>query len=297
MGLDKSQYEAYKLALTHEFAVVQGPPGTGKTFLGVKVAKTLIENLKPRLNCLLLIICYTNHALDQFLEAILPLTNSIARIGGQSRNEAMEKININKLRLQATRKFINKETNRLYYEQMQNLKCAVNKVQNAQNRLHYLQEGLMSFNSLKDHIPEVRVLGEYYTTHRRHIKTDPLRHWLFEYMEFVEFQIILEEENGNQDPADQQVGQNAFVNYKEEEEHERTNFILDEFDYDNDDENSFLIDERIRVSFSVEDTEKKLNDAIIVYKKLNITNIQRQQEMQRQMIELKSSLNLFSVRL
>jgi hypothetical protein len=37
LGLDESQYEALKIALTKEVAVIQGSPGTGKTFLGLKV--------------------------------------------------------------------------------------------------------------------------------------------------------------------------------------------------------------------------------------------------------------------
>ena len=32
LGLDSSQYEAIKLALTNELVVIQGPPGTGKFF-------------------------------------------------------------------------------------------------------------------------------------------------------------------------------------------------------------------------------------------------------------------------
>jgi superfamily II DNA or RNA helicase len=37
LGLDESQHEALKIALTKEVAVIQGPPGTGKTFIGLKV--------------------------------------------------------------------------------------------------------------------------------------------------------------------------------------------------------------------------------------------------------------------
>ena len=33
LGLDSSQYEAIKSALTHELVVIQGPPGTGKNFI------------------------------------------------------------------------------------------------------------------------------------------------------------------------------------------------------------------------------------------------------------------------
>ncbi|KAJ4449057.1 hypothetical protein ANN_00452 [Periplaneta americana] len=80
LGLDDSQYRAFRFALTREFVVIQGPPGTGKTFLGLKVAGVLLENQKvwnedrrP-----ILVVCYTNHALDQFLEGILKFTEKIA---------------------------------------------------------------------------------------------------------------------------------------------------------------------------------------------------------------------------
>ena len=46
LGLDESQYEALKIALTKEVAVIQGPPGTGKTFLGLKVRKPLKKALR-----------------------------------------------------------------------------------------------------------------------------------------------------------------------------------------------------------------------------------------------------------
>lgn len=74
MSLDQSQYEAIKLALTNKLALIQGPPGTGKTWLGVKLVQFLIQNKslwwnKPNeRHKPILMICYTNHALDQFLE-------------------------------------------------------------------------------------------------------------------------------------------------------------------------------------------------------------------------------------
>ncbi|KAF6021731.1 hypothetical protein EB796_019953 [Bugula neritina] len=39
------QYDAFKLALTKEFAIIQGPPGTGKTYVGLKIVETLLYNL------------------------------------------------------------------------------------------------------------------------------------------------------------------------------------------------------------------------------------------------------------
>ncbi|KAF6028545.1 ZNFX1 [Bugula neritina] len=100
MGFNQSQYEAYKTALTKEFVVIQGPPGTGKTYVSLRIVETFIKNLfssssklssrrsetvtkwdnpahcsvnklPDRMNRPILVVCYTNHALDQFLEGIL----------------------------------------------------------------------------------------------------------------------------------------------------------------------------------------------------------------------------------
>jgi hypothetical protein len=38
----------------------------------------------------ILVICYTNHALDQFLEGIAKFTRQIVRIGSQSKCAALE---------------------------------------------------------------------------------------------------------------------------------------------------------------------------------------------------------------
>ncbi|CAG9814752.1 unnamed protein product [Phaedon cochleariae] len=67
--LNGSQVTAFKAALSQEISVIQGPPGTGKTFLGLKIADTLLRNKEAWFNHTpMLVICYTNHALDQFLE-------------------------------------------------------------------------------------------------------------------------------------------------------------------------------------------------------------------------------------
>lgn len=60
------QYRAFKAALTHEFAVIQGPPSTGKTYVRLKIIKIIIDSLYKfsHLSRLILVVCYTNHALD-----------------------------------------------------------------------------------------------------------------------------------------------------------------------------------------------------------------------------------------
>ena len=68
-----------------------GPPGTGKTYVGVQIAKLLLHNTSPvpgggavgkPVIGPLLCVCYTNHALDQFLMELQQagITNMV-RIG------------------------------------------------------------------------------------------------------------------------------------------------------------------------------------------------------------------------
>ena len=71
--LNQSQLEAIQAALTKEFVVIQGPPGTGKTYVGLKIVQALFKNQQywhkqMRARSPMLVVCYTNHALDQFLE-------------------------------------------------------------------------------------------------------------------------------------------------------------------------------------------------------------------------------------
>uniref|UniRef100_A0A1A8CEK6 Zinc finger, NFX1-type containing 1 n=2 Tax=Nothobranchius kadleci TaxID=1051664 RepID=A0A1A8CEK6_NOTKA len=102
LGLDESQMRAFQLALTKELAIIQGPPGTGKTYVGLKIAKALLTNqglwntkADP---APMLVVCYTNHALDQFLEGIHKfLKHGIVRVGGRSSSEILKKFNLREL--------------------------------------------------------------------------------------------------------------------------------------------------------------------------------------------------------
>jgi AAA domain len=64
---DRSQLAAMQQALTQQVALIQGPPGTGKTFAGVQLCDIILRSTQETVLC----VCYTNHALDQFLEALL----------------------------------------------------------------------------------------------------------------------------------------------------------------------------------------------------------------------------------
>ena len=60
---------------------------SGKTFLGLKIARTLIQNAQVwnrAGDSPILLVCYTNHALDQFLEGISKfIDGGIVRVGGR----------------------------------------------------------------------------------------------------------------------------------------------------------------------------------------------------------------------
>ncbi|XP_051269576.1 NFX1-type zinc finger-containing protein 1 [Dicentrarchus labrax] len=102
LGLDESQMQAFQLALTKELAIIQGPPGTGKTYVGLKIAQALLTNQelwRSKLDTVpMLVVCYTNHALDQFLEGIHKfLKDGIVRVGGRSNSEILKRFNLREL--------------------------------------------------------------------------------------------------------------------------------------------------------------------------------------------------------
>jgi len=99
LKLDLSQYNALKAALTTEFVVIQGPPGTGKTYIGLKIVQVLLANEQAwnsfDESCPIIIVCFTNHALDQFLELIIDCklisnNNDLVRIGSQSKSAKLK---------------------------------------------------------------------------------------------------------------------------------------------------------------------------------------------------------------
>ncbi|XP_077298497.1 NFX1-type zinc finger-containing protein 1-like [Arctopsyche grandis] len=149
LDLDEYQYKAYKMALSREFVTIQGPPGTGKTFIGLKIVNTLLNNIskhdKP-----LLVLCFTNHALDQFLSGILPTTNKIVRIGGQSKNEEFaKKYNLHSLRKSHAIK--NPYSSDLFniIEKMKMLQSAILHIE--------AEDGIIDMELLSEHLPQYNI--------------------------------------------------------------------------------------------------------------------------------------------
>ncbi|KAL2044224.1 hypothetical protein N7G274_002929 [Stereocaulon virgatum] len=83
--LDLSQVECFMAGLTQRFSLVQGPPRTGKSFIGALIAKAIYRFSSQNI----LVVCYTNHALDQFLEDLLKVGiphGSIVRLGSAGKS-------------------------------------------------------------------------------------------------------------------------------------------------------------------------------------------------------------------
>ena len=146
-SLDESQYRALKMALRQELSVIQGPPGTGKTFIGLKLVQAFLHNRQvwdPQKNSPILVVCYTNHALDQFLEEIVEVYTEegatppdIVRIGGRCKNENLSNFVLAKrvLALRNERSlpgFLNKQS-RDARDEMNRLKAAFNALQQQMN--------------------------------------------------------------------------------------------------------------------------------------------------------------------
>ncbi len=82
--LDDSQLRALLLALTTAVSLIQGPPGTGKSFIGALIVRFLFDA-----GLRVLVLSYTNHALDQFLEDLLEAelpASSMVRLGSKAKS-------------------------------------------------------------------------------------------------------------------------------------------------------------------------------------------------------------------
>ncbi|KAK4152576.1 helicase required for RNAi-mediated heterochromatin assembly 1 [Chaetomidium leptoderma] len=81
--VDDFQLAALLLALTNPVSLIQGPPGTGKSFIGAQIARCFFEA-----DLRILVLSYTNHALDQFLEDLMKAgipDSSMVRVGSKSK--------------------------------------------------------------------------------------------------------------------------------------------------------------------------------------------------------------------
>ncbi|XP_077428659.1 NFX1-type zinc finger-containing protein 1 isoform X2 [Vanacampus margaritifer] len=160
LSLDESQMRALRLALTKELAIIQGPPGTGKTYVGLKIAQALLNNHNlweyPERNSPMLVVCYTNHALDQFLEGIYKfMPKGIVRVGGRSNSKVLEPLNLRELA--ASKVFRQKQPSYLrnaFHEIMSELNDLENSIENYKCKRHCSLTSILRENILENYMME-----------------------------------------------------------------------------------------------------------------------------------------------
>ena len=152
LPLNISQLEALKTGVTTEFSVIQGPPGTGKTYVGAKIARCLLENRKqwdPKKASPMLMVCYTNHALDQFLEKVLEFNQergAIIRVGGRSKSQSLEGCNLKlfvKDNRQRDKRFYIHRRFKDNYKEMENVKKTILKADKEILEFRVLEDGMI----------------------------------------------------------------------------------------------------------------------------------------------------------
>ncbi|KAI1065242.1 hypothetical protein LB507_001300 [Fusarium sp. FIESC RH6] len=80
--LQDAQLKSFIHGLSTDVALIQGPPGTGKSFLGALILLAILRLTDSRI----LVLSYTNHALDQFLEDLMDIgvsSDQIVRLGSK----------------------------------------------------------------------------------------------------------------------------------------------------------------------------------------------------------------------
>lgn len=236
VGLDLHQYNAMQAALTRSFCIIQGPPGTGKTYIGLQIVKIILNNMEDYnyINYPILVISYTNHALDQFLEGILDFTTDIIRLGGQSRSEKLNFFNMKEV------KFSRRKTGRRNDEYVDNpgdrLRQRISFSRKRMNRLlekvdvldaERLQlenpNGIFSFDSLVEFMNEKEklVISDDYTLLGWLLDVDEITYpcdvdieYDFNFENFtLENEVIVEKNSNNDEYADMlKVSGNATIN-------------------------------------------------------------------------------------
>ena len=118
---DDSQQKAILQSLTSKVSIIQGPPGTGKSYVGSQIVKIFLNNkllLANKISLPILVLCYTNSALDQFLELIYSETQKVIRIGSRSSSERLENHNLRIIRKYLSENMLRKQS---FYEQEKDL--------------------------------------------------------------------------------------------------------------------------------------------------------------------------------
>lgn len=130
--LDDAQALALYRSLSRDLALVQGPPGTGKSFVGVALIRVLLEN--KRTEALragadlgpIVVVTYTNHALDQTLEHLHAAgVKQIVRMGAGSKSDVLKDCNLREITSKETKTKLEKHCQWESYKEREELELEI----------------------------------------------------------------------------------------------------------------------------------------------------------------------------
>ncbi|KAF8598651.1 hypothetical protein BDV93DRAFT_593821 [Ceratobasidium sp. AG-I] len=157
--LDPSQADAIVDSLTREVSLVQGPPGTGKSYTCLELIRVLIKNqISP-----ILLVAFTNHALDHMLKGILAanITQSIIRLGArQAADEKLAEFTLDKIEKSQEKTQLDRSSGPLYKE-----------MKTTEEEMMRLMERISSRNIPSDHIKQHVHL--FYPQHYEELFSNP----------------------------------------------------------------------------------------------------------------------------
>ncbi|KAJ7163577.1 hypothetical protein C8R43DRAFT_1171786, partial [Mycena crocata] len=126
-NVDPSQAEAVVDTLTRELAMIQGPPGTGKSYTGVEILRVLLANkIRP-----ILMIAFTNHALDHMLTSVLDagITKKFVRLGSRSADEKISQYSMETIEMVAGKSRLDRSFG-AHYRDMKNVQDEIRGLMN-----------------------------------------------------------------------------------------------------------------------------------------------------------------------
>lgn len=143
--------------------------------------QALLLNKANRKEVPILVVCYTNHALDQFMEGIVSFCDQIVRIGGGggSKSETLEKYNINtiKMKMNETRSvpayiFRNKRHHEI------SLKTTKNRIIDHYKILDQMRSRILCYTELSQSIREVNQSHDRSLLQPRSMQENIIAEWL-----------------------------------------------------------------------------------------------------------------------
>jgi hypothetical protein len=133
----------------------------------------------------MLVVCYTNHALDQFLEGLVDVTDSIVRVGGQSKSEVLESMTLKKKRklYRSERNLFNLSKD--IHSRMSHLMSTIKSIHSALKMITNHQ-GIVSFSALREEgiirDQHLRCFAHQDNRVTEQLFTDWLEHGMYDYV-------------------------------------------------------------------------------------------------------------------